>query len=195
MEKEILKYKNNISRSVDETSRLVEGYALIFESPSEDLGFIETIHRGAVTDETIKNSDVFCRFNHQDDKILARSRYGEGSLLLEVDEKGLKYMFEAPKTQLGDELLEYLKRGDLNQSSFAFTISKENGAEKWRNIGGVLYRDIYKIDKLYDVAPVWTPAYSATECSKRGKEMIQTNDEINKKLDEQLKLLDDIFNL
>ena len=86
--------KRNINSEfqVDE-SRTVTGYAIMFESPSEDLGFIEVIHKGAVTDETIKNSDVFAKLNHNDEKVLARSKFGQGSLLLEVDDKGLRYIF------------------------------------------------------------------------------------------------------
>lgn len=164
-------------------SRTVEGYATVFESESENLGFIEVIHRGAITEETIKNSDVFAKFNHDSNKILARSKNGNGSLLLEVDDNGLRYMFEAPNTALGDELLEYIKRGDLSQSSFAFTIDKnDSSAERWYKKNGVIYRDIYKIDKLYDVSPVFTPAYSETSCSARFKEVKRTSDEIDNKM-------------
>lgn len=162
--------------------RTVEGYAAIFDSESNYIGWHEVIHRGAITDQTIKESDVLAKFNHEDNKILARSRNGEGSLLLEVDEKGLRYMFESPKTDLGDELLEYLKRGDINQSSFAFTIA--NGGDKWYKKDGEIYRDIYKIEKLYDVSPVFNPAYSATTCnaSARFKEIKAQSEEIDAKM-------------
>lgn len=79
--------------------------------------------------------------------------------MLEVDDTGLKYRFEAPKTALGDELLEGLKRGDINTSSFAFTIE----ADKWekRNDGTYL-RKITKFKELFDVSPVYRPAYDDT---------------------------------
>lgn len=171
---------SNPELRVDKESRIVEGYGVVFESQSEDLGFYETIHRGAITVDTINASDIFCRFNHDNNKILARSKNGKGSLCLEVDDRGVKYMFEAPKTALGDELLEYLERGDITASSFAFTIDPEDkGAEKWTNKDGKLYRDIYHINRLYDVAPVFQPAYEATSCSKRFDEVKQTADEIN----------------
>ena len=178
MKQEIRQISNNITN----TDRSVEGYAVVFESQSENLGFYEVIHRGAITEDTIKESDVFCKFNHSDEKILARSKYGEGSLSLEVDDKGVKYRFEAPNTALGDELLEYLNRGDLASSSFAFTVSKEEGSERWHKANGVIYRDIYKIDKLYDVSPVFQPAYEATSCSARYKEIKATSDEIDNKM-------------
>lgn len=171
---------NNVEIRVDIESRMVEGYAVVFESESVDMGFHEVIHRGAITDETIEKSDVFARLNHDDSKILARSRNGNGSLSLSVDENGVYYRFEAPKTALGDELLEYLNRGDITSSSFAFSLnSKDKTAEKWRNINGVLHRDIYKIDRLYDIAPVFRPAYEATSCTKRFNEVKNTVNEIN----------------
>ena len=164
-------------------SRTVEGYASVFESESENIGWIEIIHRGAITEETIKNSDVFAKFNHDNNKILARSKYGNGSLLLEVDDNGLRYMFEAPNTELGNELLEYLNRGDITSSSFAFTIdSKDSTSERWYKKNGTIYRDIYKIDKLYDVSPVFQPAYSETSCSARFEEIKATSNEIDNKM-------------
>lgn len=173
---------------VDKESRMIQGYAVVFESQSEDLGFYETIHRGAITTDTINRSDVFARFNHANDKILARCKNGTGSMELQVDEKGVLYRFAAPKTALGDELLEYLERGDITASSFAFTIDpNDKNAEKWSNRDGVLYRDIYHINRLYDVAPVFQPAYEATSCSKRFDEVKATAEEINAMLDAMIK--------
>lgn len=172
----------NVESKYNINERMVEGYATVFDSPSENIGWIETIHKGAITEDTIKRSDVFAKFNHSDDKVLARSNHGEGSLLLEVDNIGLRYMFEAPQTALGDELLEYLKRGDLNQSSFAFTVSKDEGAERWYKKDGVIYRDIYKIDELFDVSPVFQPAYNATSCNKRYEQVKANSDEIDNKM-------------
>lgn len=164
-------------------SRTVEGYAVVFESESENIGWREVIHRGAITEETIKNSDVFAKFNHDSNKILARSKYGNGSLLIEVDDNGVRYMFESPKTALGDELLEYLHRGDITSSSFAFSIDcTDSSAERWYKKDGVIYRDIYKIDKLYDVSPVFNPAYESTSCNARFEEVKATSSEIDNKM-------------
>ena len=53
-------------RSIDgqEESRIVEGYAVRFNEPSENMGFIETILPEAITEDTIKRSDIFAKFNH-----------------------------------------------------------------------------------------------------------------------------------
>lgn len=153
---------------VNPDSRTVEGYAVVFNSQSEDLGFYETINPAAITEEVLMRSDVFCLFNHDQDKVLARSKNGTGSLQLQLDEQGLKYTFTAPNTDLGDELLEYLRRGDIDSSSFAFTVSTDEGSEVWTTgTDGRQYREILKIDELHDVSPVWNPAYSSTSVSQR----------------------------
>ena len=173
-----MKNRNNleiraISNEVQVDSRDITGYAVMFESNSEDLGFIERIMKGAITDDTIKKSDVFCLLNHDSTKVLARSKYGEGSLKLEIDERGLKYSFTAPQTDLGNEILEHLQRGEIDSSSFAFTVSLDEGSEKWYTVEGVQYRDIYKIENLYDVSPVYQPAYQETTVSKRALEELE----------------------
>ena len=153
---------------VNPDSRTVEGYAVVFNSQSEDMGFYETINPSAITEDVLKRSDVFCLFNHDQDKVLARSKYGTGSLQLQLDEQGLKYTFTAPNTDLGDELLEYLRRGDIDSSSFAFTVSTDEGSEVWTTgTDGRQYREILKIDELHDVSPVWNPAYTSTSVSQR----------------------------
>ena len=153
---------------VNPDSRTVEGYAVVFNSQSEDLGFYETINPSAITEDVLKRSDVFCLFNHDQDKVLARSKYGTGSLQLQLDEQGLKYTFTAPNTDLGDELLEYLRRGDIDSSSLAFTVSTDEGSEVWTTgTDGRQYREILKIDELHDVSPVWNPAYTSTSVSQR----------------------------
>lgn len=168
---EIRNVSDNIMSSPE--GRTVEGYAVVFNSKSEDIGFVETIHEGAITEETLKNSDIYAKLNHDDNKVLARSNKGTGSLKLELDEIGLRYSFEAPNTVWGDELLEHLKRKEINSSSFAFSIDKsDKGCERWtRDSDGLLHRDIYKINRLYDVSPVYSPAYSETSCSKRFQEV------------------------
>lgn len=174
-----------------ESGRLVSGYAVRFDVESVNIGFVEIIHRGAITDETIAESDVFALLNHNEQTVLARSNHGTGSLSLTVDENGVFYEFESPQTIYGDELLEHIKRGEISQSSFAFTVSPEDGAEKWtKRSDGVIQRDIYKIARLYDISPVYQPAYTETTCSKRALDKINelqnmTTDEMTKELENE----------
>lgn len=168
--------KQNILRSYSRNAstvegRTVSGYAIRFDEESQNLGFYETIARGAVTEDTVKNSDIFARMDHRDDVVLARSRYGEGSLSLELREDGLFYSFEAPNTIWGDELLEHIRRGEISTSSFAFSLPDNKECQRWyKDESGRLCRTIYQISALYDVSPVFEPAYLTTSCSARSKE-------------------------
>ncbi len=148
-------------------SRLVVGYASVFDSPSEDIGYREIISKGAF-DGVVMVSDIFALLNHDMRRgVLARSNKGIGSLKLSIDDNGLKYQFDAPHTALGDELLESIKRGDIDSSSFAFTVAEE----RWeKQADGTYIRYIDKIDRLFDVSPVYQPAYEATTCDLRGLE-------------------------
>ena len=164
------------------SGRTVSGYAVRFETESVNMGFVEIIKRGAITEETIKTSDVFALFNHNENTVLARSNHGVGSLTLTVDNDGVYYEFEAPNTANGDELLEHIKRGEISQSSFAFTVSNEDGAETWtKRSDGVIVRQINKISRLYDISPVYQPAYTETTCSRRALEKIS---ELNKDMED-----------
>ena len=173
-----------------EDSRTVEGYAALFDTPSDGLDFTEVIDRNAF-DGVIARSDVFALLNHDNSRgILARSKRGKGSLELSVDDRGLKYRFEAPKSALGDELIENLKRGEVNESSFCFDVTDEEWQEDGVDDRGCkkYKRTIHKIGNLYDVSPVYSAAYSATTVSLRGKELKEKElEELEKKKKESEK--------
>lgn len=179
-------------RTLDQTlseGNTVVGKAIAFDSPSKDLGFIETIKRGAITQELLDESDVFARMNHSEDYILARWNKGKGSLNLELRDDGLYFDFEIPNTEKGNELREHIKRGEISQCSFAFVVSSDDNAERWYKKNGVTYREINKIGWLGDVAPVFNPAYEDTIVSLRAKQMVEKlnteDEEENAKEDEQ----------
>lgn len=146
--------------------RIIEGYAIVFNELSEDLGgFREMIMPEAVTQELINNSDIFYLYNHCDNSTpLARSNHGQGSLELTIDSKGLKYRFNC----INSEFYELVKRGDLDKSSFAFSLPKDGSGEIWEKSSEYNYiRKIVKIEQLFDCSAVLVPAYSATELYAR----------------------------
>jgi HK97 family phage prohead protease len=92
----------------------------------------------------------------------------------------LWYEFEAPDTQAGRDLVESLKRGDVDQSSFSFTVSRDG--EKWEQEtaeDGVetIKRTITKVSRLYDVSPVTYPAYPDATVALRSLEQFQEEQE------------------
>ncbi len=157
---------------VSEESRQIEGYALKFGEPSSVMYdkerkkvYTEIIERGSVTQETLDKSDVICYLDHNRDKMLARSKYGQGTLTLSVDEVGVKYSFEAPKTATGNEALELIKRGDISGSSFNALVRKDNMT--WENNNGKLKCTVRSFEQFVDVSPVQRPAYESTEAIVR----------------------------
>ena len=173
---------------VDNESRHVEGYAILFDVDSNPMcggDFTERIASGAL-DGVLERSDVLCLMNHDESRgVLARWRRGEGSLSLEVDGRGLRYSFDAPATALGDELLESLRRGDITQSSFCFTVEKD----LWEaDRSGHYTRTITRIRDLYDVSPVYFPAYEDTTVALRSIDGLREERE-REELDEYYKQL------
>jgi len=161
-------------RSVGD-SREVEGYGIIFNKRSIDLGgFYEVILPSAI-EEVIKNSDVLALMNHDISRgILARSTNGVGTLRLSTDTKGVKYAFNSPRTALGDELIEGIKRKDIKGSSFAFTVKPDG--DKWeRQSDGSILRTVSKFDKLYDISPCYKEAYHDATVALRSLDEYKKN--------------------
>lgn len=176
-------------RSVEgENSRHIVGYALLFNTPSIQLGdFQEVIKPEALNADILKRSDVLALLDHNISRgVLARSKYGEGSLTLTIDQKGLKYEFDAPQTALGDELLEGIRRGDIANSSFSFLVKQDSWEE---TPDGKYLRTIYEFDQLFDVSPVYQPAYDETsvEIGLRGLENFKKEIESRMTKDEERK--------
>lgn len=168
MDKEIRSFQDSEFRIIPE-SRTIEGYALNFNVKSADLGGFREVILPSAINGVIELSDVLATYQHNEDQILARSTFGKGTLSLNVDNNGLKYSFEAPKTTLGDTLIESIKRGDIRNSSFAFSVASD-GQEWEKRDDGTFLRTITKFERLYDVACVARPAYQSTTVALRSLE-------------------------
>jgi len=177
MEKRLFNIENRFETKED-GQEVVVGYGSIFNSRSENLGgFYEYISPTAISQETIAKSDVRALINHDANLVLARST--TGTLDLSIDEKGLRYEFSIPETSYGKDLAINMKNGNINQSSFAFTV----GSDEWSTDNeGNDVRTITSIDKLYDVSPVTYPAYSQADSdlvvAQRGLAMYKEKQEI-----------------
>lgn len=146
-----------------EAARIV-GHAAVFNSLSEDLGgFREMIAPGAFA-EAVGRDDVRALFNHDSNIVLGRTK--AGTLKLSEDERGLLSEIFLPDTTQARDLAVSMKRGDVTQMSFAFSVRKED--QDWkRNGDGPWERTIRKVARLYDVSPVTYPAYPQTDAAVR----------------------------
>ena len=132
----------------------VGGYAAVFNDIT-DLGkMYERIEPGAF--EGADMSDVRLLINHEG---LALARTAAGTLGLIVDQRGLRYVATLPDTEQGNALAIAARRGDVTQSSFAFTIAKQ----RFEQHEGKPLRIIESIGSVLDVSAVVYPAYKGTE--------------------------------
>lgn len=167
----------NLRQIDDSEEQVIEGYALKFNKESSVLGhflrFKEILDPHALDGANME--DVVATFNHDQNQVLGRTKV---NLELTVDNIGLKFRVNPTDTQFARDLITNIKAGVINQCSFAFTIPDVDGAEEWveSDEEGVDYvRTVRKIDHLYDVSVVTTPAYPDTEATvgARSKKLVE----------------------
>jgi HK97 family phage prohead protease len=144
----------------------IAGYAAVFNSTT-DLGYFEErIKPGAFARAIKEQHDVRALWNHDPNWILGRTK--SGTLRLSEDNVGLQIEVDPPDTQMGRDLVESIRRGDVDQMSFAFIATKESWTERKDMLP---LREIEDVD-LYDISPVTYPAYQATTVGLRSAESV-----------------------
>lgn len=152
-----------VAQEAGSPARLV-GYASVFNAWSEDLGgFRERVQPGAFSN-AVKTSDVRALINHDPSLILGRTK--NGTLSVREDDTGLWMEVTLPDTQYARDLAESVKRGDIDQMSFGFSVLNDDWV--WAD-DGTIRRTIIEVDRLYDVSPVTYPAYPQTSVSARSR--------------------------
>lgn len=144
------------------------GYAAVFNSPSEPLPFIESIAPGAFLRSLKARNDVKLLWNHDTGQVLGSTR--AGTLTLTEDNHGLLATAVLPDTQLGRDAATLIKRGDVANMSFGFTVPK--GGDSWSVDGQ--QRTLNSV-KLHEVSIVSMPAYQATTVSVRSTGTLDTD--------------------
>jgi HK97 family phage prohead protease len=144
----------------------IGGIAAVINSVT-DLGYFEeVIMAGAFDNALSKDYDIRCLFNHEADLILGRTKADTCRVFVNGD-GNLEYTwipdYENPTHM---SVVRSIMRGDITQSSFAFTIKEQNWSES-EKYGSMGKRSITMIDSLYDVSPVTYPAYEDTEADAR----------------------------
>jgi len=144
----------------------VGGIAAVVNSIT-DLGYFEeVIMAGAFDNALSKDYDIRCLFNHEADLILGRTKADTCKVFVNGD-GNLEYTwipdYENPTHM---SVVRSIMRGDITQSSFAFTIKEQTWSES-EKYGTMGKRKITIIEDLYDVSPVTYPAYEDTEADAR----------------------------
>lgn len=165
-EREIRTFELRASVMEVERRPIIEGHAAVFNQPSQEIfrdapGWREIIRPGAFSQSIKRSDDVVALFNHNDEKLIGRR--SNGTLMLEEDEIGLKVRIFPPNTQTGNEVLELIRRKDITQMSFGFTLSEDGERRDHQN----KLREIINVKELFDVSPVVHPAYRQTDVGLR----------------------------
>lgn len=158
--------------------RHISGKAISFDTESNDIGFIEILHRGCITQELIDSSNIVFLYNHDYNQVIARANKGKGTLNIDLRHDGVYFDLDVPQTTMGNDLLENIRLGNITQCSFGFRYANEEGAYKDEKINDVWYRNVYKIGELFDLSAVTYPAYDDTYVNARMQERSRMEDKL-----------------
>ena len=152
----------------------ISGYGAVFEQYSKPIWdeWVEIISRNAC--DGCDMSDVVMVVDHGRDigSVLARSRNGEGTLQITVDDNGIAFRFKAPNTTTANDLIELIERGDITECSFAFWVAEDRWVYDMA-FGDKTYdvRRIEKLAKLADLSIVVSGQYGQTSVSVEERAM------------------------
>jgi HK97 family phage prohead protease len=146
----------------EEGSYTMVGHAAVFNRWSLDLGgFRERIKKGAFDNALSGDPHVLHVWDHDTARVLSSTR--NNTLDLSVDPKGLRYWSKVAPTSYAADLRVLLERGDISQSSFAFTVKNDEWRIQEQDGQEIVERTITEVDELFDVTTCAMGAYPATD--------------------------------
>lgn len=158
----------------DKQPKTIEGYALLFNSPSKDLGgFVEVIDPKAL--DNVDLSNVILLDQHNYAKPLASVK--AGTLELTPDDKGLHFTATLDDSvSYANDAYQNVKSGNVDSMSFRFDVD-DDGDEFTRDESGKVVRTIKQVKDLFEVSTVTIPAYddSNVQVDKRSYEEFLDN--------------------
>jgi len=144
----------------NDKTREISGYGILFNDKSKILRdrkgeeFIEVIHPEALNNLDL--GDVYLYYQHDPKQVLASTE--AGTLNLQITQRGLYFTANLPETRLGQDTYELLKRGDLKDMSFGFTVQKDS----WDVTQNPPIRKVQQIGNLDEISIVTRGAYKNT---------------------------------
>jgi HK97 family phage prohead protease len=151
-------------RTLPDGSKQVSGHAIVFNSPSVDLGgFVEVCDPSMLTRTLRENPDVLALRDHKSEMLLGRTT--ANTLALSVDSTGLKFAVTLPKTSIGDDTAENVRLRNLTGCSFGFNTVED----KWTVADdGSALRTLLDVD-LFEISLTSFPAYQETSVEARSR--------------------------
>lgn len=165
------------------------GHAAVFNVLSVELfGFYERIAATAFDDALDGKNDVRFLINHDSNLVLARNKFGEGTLDLSKDDEGLITEADLPDTSFARDVAESLRRNDVDQMSFGFRTLEDTWEEEELDLVDangetkkilIPVRTLERVE-LFDVSVVTFPAYPDTDAGLRYLGMATPSSEIGR---------------
>ena len=153
-----------IRAKTEDERHLLTGYAIVFNSPSENMGFIETVDSHAL--DNVDLSNVFALYNHDFDNVLGKT--GK-NLSLSIDKKGLSFSLDLLPED--ERIYQLVREQIINKMSFGFVVQDD----EWQD---ETHRTIKSIKTLQEISLVPIPAYEGTDIiAKRSLDMSEKTDE------------------
>lgn len=151
-------------RTLQDGSKQVSGYAIVFGSQSQDLGgFSEVCSSQMLTRTLRENPDILLLRDHKQELLLGRTT--AGTLELRTDETGLFFQARMPQSATGDDTYENVKLRNLTGCSFGFTTVEDSWAV---DSDGNVVRTLLDVD-LFELSLCSFPAYTSTSVSARSR--------------------------
>lgn len=160
-------------REDEDGNKEIRGYAAVFYdgTPATEFSLyddlIERIDREAFAD--VLEDDVRALFNHDKNIVLGRTTAGTARIF--VDSTGLGYAITPPDSRA--DVMESVDRGDIDGSSFSFSVWGDGGETDYITEGDHRVRLIKRVSDLFDVGPVTFPAYEGTTSYARDLENVK----------------------
>lgn len=166
--------------------RKITGVAISFNTPSEVLmetsryRVREIIAPEAVTRSVLDSGTILMTIEHNNERLLARSVNGEGSLQYEIKPDGVHFSFPVPNTADGDTAWEHVRLGNYTGCSFAFEINEPRRSVDrtvQKNVAdGIdeIILTVRHIDKIKDFTLTSLPAYKSTQVETQLRSLIDS---------------------
>ena len=159
-----------VRKVIENGKEFIEGYAIIFNQLSkictdkDGKKYFEIINQNALNGifDNNPNIDIVATFNHNIYEPLARlqPKTDKFSLMLNIDNKGLKFKFKIINTRLAMDVAELVSENIISQCSYWAIVNQSDIKRTEKN--GYYIDEIMKISELRDVCLCKTGGYDQT---------------------------------
>lgn len=154
-------------RASENDSHLIEGVAIVYNKPSQDMGFYEYIKPEAL--EGVDLSQLLLLYSHDYQNVLASA--SSDTLSIDNREDGLYFSAQLPNTSLGNDVAELVATKRVSGMSFGFKIAE--GGDTWTQQDDKVIHTVNKIESMSEISITPIPAYQETQVSTQVKRSLE----------------------